>query len=110
MPMNCGVSGRTFFDTEMAWLDRNGIPLFHTPGNHTTYDIQSEAVYRDVMAHLPQNGPPDQRALSYYVRRGNLLMVFVNTMWSGSGGEGTVETLWLEAGLKPAAGTPDTSW
>ena len=39
-----------FFDTEMAWLDRNGIPLFHTPGNHTTYDIQSEAVYRDVMA------------------------------------------------------------
>ena len=39
-----------FFDTEMAWLDRNSIPLFHTPGNHTTYDIQSEAVYRDVMA------------------------------------------------------------
>ena len=96
MPMNCGRQWSYFFDTEMAWLDRNGIPLFHTPGNHTTYDIQSEAVYRDVMARLPQNGPSDQRALSYYVRRGNLLIVFVNTMWSGSGGEGTVETLWLE--------------
>jgi hypothetical protein len=29
------------------------------------------------------------------VRRGELLMVFVNTCWSGRGGEGHVETTWL---------------
>lgn len=84
---------------EMAWLDRARTPLYHTTANHTTYDAASERVFRDVLAHLPQNGPPMQRGLSYFVRRGDLLLVFVNTMWSGLGGEGTVETVWLDATL-----------
>ena len=59
----------------------------------------SENVFREVMAHLPQNGPRDQHGLSYFVRRGDLLLVFVNTLWADAGGEGTVESEWLEATL-----------
>lgn len=84
---------------EMAWLDRQVTPLYHTTGNHTTYDAASEAVFREVLAHLPQNGPPDQVGLSYFVRRQDLLLVFINTLWSGLGGEGYVETTWLEQTL-----------
>src|SRR3546814_3940631 len=59
----------------------------------------SERVFAEVMAHLPRNGPPGQEGLSYWVRRGDLLMVFVHTLWSGLGGEGHVETEWLDATL-----------
>lgn len=90
---------RHWFEVEMAWLDRSRIPLFHTTANHTTYDPMSERVFAEVMAHLPRNGPPGQEGLSYWVRRGDLLMVFVHTLWSGLGGEGHVETDWLDATL-----------
>ncbi len=66
-----------------------------TTGNHTTYDPASEAVFREVLHHLPRNGPPGQEGLSYWVRRGDLLLVFVHTLWTGLGGEGHVETKWL---------------
>ena len=92
-----------WFDREMAWLDRAAIPLYHTTGNHTTYDALSEAVFRDVLAHLPRNGPPGQEGLSYWVRRADLLLVFVNTFWSGLGGEGRVETGWLDRVLAEQA-------
>ncbi|MEM7536579.1 MAG: metallophosphoesterase [Chloroflexota bacterium] len=88
-----------WFTHEMGWLDRAKIPLYHTTGNHTVYDSLSESVYREVTSHLPRNGPNDQVGLSYFVRRGNLLMVFVNTLWSGLGGEGRVEATWLEQTL-----------
>jgi len=88
---------------EMAWLDRQVIPLYHTTGNHTTYDAASEAVFREVLAHLPQNGPPDQVGLSYFVRHQDLLLVFINTLWSRLGGEGYVETTWLEQTLRTHA-------
>ncbi len=84
-----------FFDSEMAWLDRAAIPLYHCTGNHTVYGPMSEQIFREVMAHLPENGPADQQGLSYFVARGELLLVFVNTLCSGRGGEGTVETEWL---------------
>lgn len=99
---------RHWFDHEMAWLDRAKIPLYHTTANHTTYDPASEAIFQEMMAHLPRNGPPGQEGLSYFVRRtlagetdnsDDLLMVFVNTLWSGLGGEGYVETKWLEETL-----------
>ncbi|MBN1512043.1 MAG: metallophosphoesterase [Phycisphaerae bacterium] len=90
---------RYWFDAEMAWLDRTAIPIYHTTGNHTAYDPASEAVFREVMAHLPQNGPPDQKGLTYHVRRDDLLLVFVNTLWSGFGGEGRVEHGWLDRTL-----------
>ncbi|MFN8538927.1 MAG: hypothetical protein U0232_15815 [Thermomicrobiales bacterium] len=33
-----------WFEREMAWYDR-AIPLYHTTGNHTTFDAVSEAVF-----------------------------------------------------------------
>ena len=90
---------RHWFEVEMAWLDRSRIPLFHTTANHTTYDPMSERVFAEVMAHLPRNGAPGQEGLSYWVRRGDLLMVFVHTLCGALGGEGHVETEWLDATL-----------
>ena len=88
---------RHWLDGEMAWLDRRTTPLYHTTGNHTTFDRSSEAIFREVL-RLPANGPPGQVGLSYAVRRDDLLLVFVNTCWSGLG-EGRVETEWLAATL-----------
>ncbi len=88
---------RHFFDREMAWLDRDLTPLYHSTGNHTVYDSASEKVFREVMPHLPGNGPG---GLSYFVRRGDLLLVFVNTLDASTGGEGTVETKWLDEILR----------
>jgi hypothetical protein len=85
---------RYWLETEMAWLDRRAIPLYHTTANHTTYDAMSERVFREILPNLPQNGPPNQRGLSYFVRRDDLLLIVVNTIWTGLG-EGRVETEWL---------------
>lgn len=89
---------RHFLDVELAWLDRAATPMFHSTGNHTTYGRTSEAVFRE-MAGMPRNGPPGQEGLSYVVRRGDLVIVVVHTLWSGLGGEGHVETEWLRATL-----------
>lgn len=94
---------RYWFEREMHWLDRTKIPLFHTTGNHTAYDPASERVFREILAHLPRNGPPGQEGLTYFVRRDDLLLVFVNTLWSGHGGEGRVETTWLDQTLSDHA-------
>ena len=88
----------------MGWLDRQRVPVYHTTGNHTTYDRGSEAVFGEMLAHLPRNGPPGQEGLSYFVRRNDLLLVFVNTNWSGLGGEGRVESTWLNETLARHAG------
>lgn len=85
-----------WLEQEMAWLDRESVPLYQTTGNHTTYNIASEAIFRAMNPHLPKNGPSGQEGLSYYIRRDDLLLVFVNTAWSGLGGDGRVETEWLE--------------
>jgi hypothetical protein len=85
---------RHWLDQEMGWLDTRAIPIWHSTGNHTTYDEMSEAVFREVL-DLPRNGPEGQEGLSYWIRRGDLLMVFVHTLWTGLGGEGYVETAWL---------------
>lgn len=90
---------RHWLDREMAWLDRQAIPLWNTTSNHTTYDATSEGIFRDVL-NLPHNGPPGQDGLSYWVRRNELLLVFVHTLWTGLGGEGHVETDWLENVLR----------
>ena len=83
-----------WLQNEMAWLDREKTPIWHCTGNHTTYNQISEHVFREVL-ELPQNGPPGQEGLSYWVRRDDVVMVFVHTLWSGLGGEGYVETDWL---------------
>ena len=79
----------------MKWLRGRDIPLYRTTSNHTVYDGISEAVFREIQYHAPDNGPRDQRGLSYAGRRGDLLLTFVNTVWSGLGGEGHVETEWI---------------
>jgi hypothetical protein len=84
-----------WLEREMVWLDRQAIPLWNTTSNHTTYDEMSEAVFREMLGDLPRNGPRGQEGLSYWVRRGDLLLVFVHTAWTGLGGEGHVETAWL---------------
>ncbi len=91
---------RHWHDVEMAWLDRETIPLYHSTSNHTTYDVMSERVFAEMLPYLPRNGPADQQGLSYFVRRDDLLMVFIHTSWSGMGGEGHVETEWLAATLQ----------
>ncbi len=90
---------RYWLDVEMAWLDRQAVPLYHATANHTTYDAMSERVFTEMLPHVPRNGPPGQEGLSYFVRRDDLLLVFVHTGWSGLGGEGHVETDWLKETL-----------
>ena len=91
---------RYWMQQEMGWLDRAAVPLWHMTGNHTTYDTTSERVFAEVLGHLPRNGPPGQERLSYWVRRGDLLLVFVHTLWTGLGGEGYVEIEWLQNVLR----------
>jgi hypothetical protein len=90
---------RRFLDVEMAWLDRAAVPLYSTTSNHNTRGPVSEAVWREVFADLPRNGPPGQEGLSYWVRRGDLLLAAVNTAFSGLGGSGHVECDWLDGVL-----------
>ncbi len=96
-----------WWDVEMAGPRSLSVPIYNCPANHTVYDAMSERVYREMCPHLPQNGPDDQRGLSYFVRQDELLLVIVNTMWTGLGGEGHLETDWLEWVLKDNA---DARW
>ncbi|OWU85201.1 hypothetical protein ATO6_09200 [Oceanicola sp. 22II-s10i] len=90
---------RHWLDHEMAWLDRARCPVYHATGNHTTYSAESEAVFAEMLPHLPRNGPEGQAGLSYVVRRGDLVMVFVHTLDSGLGGEGHLDTGWVARAL-----------
>ncbi|TCR93335.1 metallophosphoesterase [Rhizobium sp. BK376] len=93
---------RHWLDVEMSWLDRAKTPLWHTTGNHTTYDRMSEAIFREILS-LPENGPQGQKGLAYWVRRDDLLLVFVHTLATELGGEGHVEMEWLQATLESHA-------
>jgi hypothetical protein len=90
---------RHWLTNEMAWLDSDRIPLYHVTSNHDTFDVVSEHVWREVFPDIPCNGPPGQEGLSYWVRRDDLLLVMVNTSFSGLGGYGHVECAWLDATL-----------
>ena len=102
-PNELRAQWRYWREKEMGWLDTMAIPLWQTTSNHTTYDRMSEAVFRELHGHLPRNGPPGQEGLSYWVRRGDLLLVCVHTLWTGLGGEGHVETEWLGRVLRDHA-------
>jgi hypothetical protein len=86
---------RHWLGIETAWLDRAATPVFHTTSNHCTYDEMSERVFAEMLPDLPRNGPPGQEGLAYFVRRGDLLMIFVHTSAMALGGEGHLETEWL---------------
>ena len=89
-----------WLQTEMGWLKERSVEIFHTTSNHNTYDVESEQVWRDVFPSIPCNGPAGQEGLSYFVRRGGLLLVCVNTAFSGLGGNGHVEHEWLDQVLR----------
>ncbi|WP_419912162.1 metallophosphoesterase family protein [Hoeflea sp.] len=91
---------RHWHQTEMKAISDLGVPLYNIAGNHTVFSADSEQVFREMNAHLPQNGPENQQGLSYFVRHGDLLVVFVNTMCRGLGGEGHMETEWLAQVMK----------
>ena len=90
---------RHWLEVEMAWARATGIRTFHTTANHTVYDPMSAAVFADIL-DMPRNGPPGQEGLAYYVRDGDLLLVVVHALAEDLGGEGHLETEWLEATLK----------
>jgi len=94
---------RRWLDVEMAWLNSRPTPVYHVTSNHDTFDRVSESVWREVLPDIPTNSPPGQEGLSYWVRRGDLLLVVVNTSFSGRGGEGHVESAWLDATLSANA-------
>jgi len=94
---------RYWLDHEMAWFSKLGIPIFHITSNHNTTNEVAEAVFREIHTDIPQNGPDDQKGLSYWVRRGDVLYVFVNTNFSGLGGSGHVEHEWLDRVLTDQA-------
>ena len=90
---------RYWFEREMAWLDADRVPIYHTTSNHNTLNAAAEDVWREVLPDIPDNGPPGQEGLSYWVRRDYLLLVVVNTSYSGLGGPGHVESDWLHSVL-----------
>jgi len=92
---------RHWLDVEMGWRDRR-VPLWHATGNHTTYDAMSADTFR-ALTRLPRNGPRGQQGLAYWIRRGDLLLIFVHTLCAELGGEGYVETAWLRATLRAHA-------
>ena len=94
---------RHWLTKEMAWLDSDRVPIYHATSNHDTSDLVSERVWREAFPDIPPNGPPGQEGLSYWVRRGDLLLVMVNTSFSGLGGFGHVESAWLDATLAAQA-------
>ncbi len=94
---------RYWLDHEMAWLDQQATPIYHVTSNHNTYDAPSEDIWREVFPQIPRNGPPGQEGLSYFVRRGDLLLVAANTSYSGLGGYGHVESRWLDQVLRANA-------
>jgi hypothetical protein len=49
---------RYWTDVEMKWLRGRDIPLYRTTSNHTVYDGISEAVFREIQYHAPDNGRP----------------------------------------------------
>ncbi len=98
-PEELRAQWRYWLEHEMRWLNRLVTPIWHATSNHATYDAMSEAMFSEVL-NMPRNGPPGQEGLSYWVRRDDLLMVFVHTLWSGLGGEGHVETAWLRQTLR----------
>jgi hypothetical protein len=81
---------------EAHWLHEAHVPHYGATSNHNTTSAEHERVWRETWADLPRNGPLFQDGLSYYVRRGDLLIIAVNTNYSGLGGAGHVEWGWLD--------------
>lgn len=85
-----------FLENEFTFRRDRNVAVYHMGSNHNTYNPMSERVFRDVFPDFPKNGPIGQEGLSYWVREGDLLYVIANTSYSNLGGDGHVETEWLD--------------
>lgn len=83
---------------ERQWPSADRLTFYHVPGNHTVFDAQSAELFRDNL-RMPANGPAGDEGLSYWVRRGDLLLVVVNTLSQALGGEGRADVEWLRSVL-----------
>jgi hypothetical protein len=81
---------------EMSYISKFNLPLYNCTGNHTTYNELSLKLFKEYLPNLPQNGPANLKGLSYFVQHPDLLLVFIDTMGNHIGGEGRVETEWLD--------------
>ena len=63
---------------EMKPLTDLDVPVFRIPGNHDTMTPVSETVWREVFDEIPQNGPEGQEGLTWFERRGDLLIIGIS--------------------------------
>lgn len=95
-----------WFEKEMSWFDFTQTPMYHTTSNHNTFDTEGEKIWQEVFSNLPDNGPKDQKKMSYWVKSKDLLLVVVNTSFSALGGLGHVECDWLNQVLEEHKDVP----
>ena len=70
--------------------------VYQITGNHTVYDEMSTTVYKETFPHIPQNGPLHQKGLYYYERKGDLLLIFLNTAYQDEQKEGKIDYEWVD--------------
>jgi hypothetical protein len=85
----------------MAPLSDLRVPVYRIAGNHDTFEPISEGVWREVFPDLPTNGPSGQEGLSYFVRRGHVLIIALNVYATAMGGlspvfGGRIDTPWVD--------------
>ena len=76
----------------VAWLtplSDLGAAVYRIGSNHDTLDAASEAVWREVFADIPANGPPGQEGLSYFVRRDDCLVIGLDVYATALGAPAT---------------------
>ena len=80
---------------------------FHLTSNHNTFDAVSEEAFREAFPDLPQNGPAEDRGLSYFVKPAEDLLLIATNSASSELGPGRVETDWLAEVLEAHADVPN---
>lgn len=73
-------------DVELKELRAEIPDFYHLTSNHNTFSAESVDVWRECFPSLPQNGPAGEQGLTYWVRRGDLLLVILNTASVARGG------------------------
>jgi hypothetical protein len=85
-----------FLEKEFTFARDRDVPVYNMGSNHNTYNPMAERVFRDIFPNHPKNGPLGQEGIAYWVREGDLLYVVTNTSCSVCGGDGHVETEWVD--------------
>ena len=84
----------------MTPLSDLGAAVYRIGSNHDSLDASSEAVWREVFADIPANGPPGQEGLSYFVRRDDCLVigldVYATALGAPATAGGRVDVEWVD--------------